>query len=312
MRSRSLGKTGISVSELSLGTWGLSGEAYGSVSPGESKRVIDRAKAMGITLFETADYYGGGAIETELGEALKGSSATIVTKWGTDVSGSPKRKRFDAEFLRDSALASKKRLGDDAQIIGILHNPSQKALESTEATDAMKKLCEEGLIASWGVSVGDEEVARAAIEQEAPVLSFAHNILQVQPLRDLCEEIKEKEIGVLAHSVLFYGLLAGRWAPNKEFRYGDHRSERWPEGVRARVRHLDGIRPLVSGDVSTMRSAAIRFVLENETVSTAVLGPRTSAQLDQLIRECTAEPPYLSEGKMSALESRLSNMEVPR
>jgi aryl-alcohol dehydrogenase-like predicted oxidoreductase len=61
-----------------------------------------------------------------------------------------------------------------------------------------------------------------------------------------------------------------------------------------------------------MRSAAVRFVLENETVSSVVLGPRTSVQLDQLIRECNTEPPYLSEGKLHALEARLKDLDVPR
>jgi hypothetical protein len=61
-----------------------------------------------------------------------------------------------------------------------------------------------------------------------------------------------------------------------------------------------------------MRSAAVRFVLESSLVSSAVLGPRTGAQLDQLIRECRAEPPYLSPAKMSSLEGRLTELEVTR
>jgi hypothetical protein len=61
-----------------------------------------------------------------------------------------------------------------------------------------------------------------------------------------------------------------------------------------------------------MRSAAVRFVLENELVASAVLGPRTGAQIDQLVRENRGEPPYLSPGKMSALEARLTELDVPR
>ena len=68
MRRRPLGKTGLSVTELSLGTWGLSGDGYGPVAESEQDKVIDRARALGVNLFETADGYAGGAMERRLGE----------------------------------------------------------------------------------------------------------------------------------------------------------------------------------------------------------------------------------------------------
>lgn len=313
MRSRALGKTGITVSELSLGTWGLSGDAYGPVPDGEARRVIDRARAMGITLFETADIYASGRMERELGEALEGSDATVVTKWGTDLESSPTRKRFDADFLKKSAEESRKRLGEKARIVALLHNPSSDALKDGTGIETLKKLSADGAIASWGVSVSDAETATGALDAGAPVLSLPYNIFHVGPLKAVEERIKQEGTAVLAHSVLFYGLLAGRWPPSKDFRSYDHRAERWAGGsLRQRVANLDAVRPLVSGDVTTMRSAAVRFVLENELISTAVLGPRTGAQIDQLVRECRGEPPYLSPAKMSSLEGRLSELDVLR
>lgn len=312
MRERTLGKTELKVSELALGTWGLSGDGYGPIAPGEALRVIERAKAMGITLFETADCYSRGSLETDLGSALKGSEATVVTRWGTDMKGNPERKRFDAAYLKECAEKSRERLGE-VRLIGLLHNPSAQTLKDGEATDTMKGLVEAGVICHWGVSIGDTEVGEAALEAEAPILSLPYNILTVQPLRSLATKIEETGVGLLAHSVLFYGLLTGRWAPGKEFRHLDHRAQRWPEGaLRQRIQHLDAVRPLVSGDVTTMRSAAVRFVLENSAVASAILGPKNGTQLDQLVRECQGEPPYLSEGKMSALEGRLRNLELPR
>lgn len=313
MRTRTLGKTEITVSELGLGTWGLSGSGYGPVPDVEARRVMERARAMGVTLFETADSYAGGKMETELGEALKGTNATVITKWGTDLVSSPSRKRFDESFLQSCAESSRKRLGDELRVIALLHNPSKQALEKAAGIETMRKLTEDGTIASWGISASDEEIAEEALKHDPPILSLPYNILHVVPLRRVADTIREKGTGVLAHSVLFYGLLAGRWAPTKDFRSYDHRSERWAGGaLRGRVQQLDAVRPLVSGDVKTMRSAAVRFVLENELVSSAILGPKNGPQIDQLIRECKAEPPYLSEGKMSALEARLREMDVPR
>lgn len=313
MRTRTLGKTEISVSELGLGTWGLSGSGYGPVPDTEARQVIERARLMGVTLFETADTYASGRMEKELGEVLKDPKSTVVTKWGTDLESSPSRKNFDDSFLTKCAEKSRARLGDSLRVVALLHNPSHKALEKGAGIETMKRLVAEGTIAAWGISVSDEATAEEALKHEPQVLSLPYNILHVLPLRKVASEIEKQGTGLLAHSVLFYGLLAGRWAPTKDFRSYDHRSERWAGGaLRERIRQLDAVRPLVSGDVTTMRSAAVRFVLENNLVSCAILGPRSSTQIDQLVRECKAEPPYLSAGKMSALEARLTEMDVPR
>lgn len=309
-----LGSTGLDISEMGLGTWGLSGEAYGPISPGEATRVMHRARNMGINVFDTAPSYGLGAMERELGEALSGDDeAVVLTKWGTDRSGAFPKKNFSSSFLRREALQSRERLGPACRLVGLLHNPSVQCVESGEASATLVQLRAEGVIHSWGVSVGSREVAEAALAQGAQVLSFAHNVLQVQPLRELQDRLEREGAGVVAHSVLFYGLLAGRWSPNKEFSSTDHRSERWPDGSLAtRTRQLDALRPAVSGEVKSLRGAALRFVLQNEAISTAFLGPKTGAQLDQLVREAGQGPPYLSEGKMSALENRLQHLEVPR
>ncbi len=95
------------VSHLSLGTWGLSGDGYGPVSDAVQDEVIQRARAYGITLFETADVYGRGAMEQRLGRLLGADAAVaFVTKIGTDLSGMPARKRFDAAYLREACARS--------------------------------------------------------------------------------------------------------------------------------------------------------------------------------------------------------------
>ena len=314
MRKRTLGATHIEVSEISLGTWGLSGDAYGPTFSGQAQGVIERARAMGITLFETSQSYAMGEMETQLGQTVASDpNVVIVTKWGTDRSGSVARKRFDADYLKASLESSKKRLGSNARIVPLLHNPSEAALKDGTAIELLRSMAQTSDILSFGVSVGSEEVARAALEFDAPILSFPHNVLFVQPLRAVSAELKKKNTGVLAHSVLFYGLLAGQWTAQKTFRSTDHRSERWPEGALAsRIRQLDAVRPMVSGEVTTLRSAALRFVLENDQIHSAILGPRTSGQLDQMVRETRGERPYLSAGKLSALEARLEHLEVPR
>jgi len=138
------------------------------------------------------------------------------------------------------------------------------------------------------------------------VLSLTHHVFSSADVRSLHDELTTKGVGVLAHSVLSHGLLAGFWSLHKEFAPGDHRIERWtPDELRRRVQQLTAVRPLVGGAVQSMRAAALRFALACPDVSSVVLGPRSTLQLDQLVREGNVEPPYLSDEQLRALAARL-------
>jgi aryl-alcohol dehydrogenase-like predicted oxidoreductase len=314
MRKRPLGSTGISVSELGLGTWGLSGDGYAPVPDVEQDAVIDRALALGVTLFETADSYGKGAMEKKLGERLskdKDSVTVIVTKLGTDRDATPVRKSFAPAFLRESFVRSRERLQREVVDVVLLHNPSERSLERGEATALLEELKTKGSLRAWGVSVGSASTAREALKQGAQVLELAYNAFHSRTLRELDTEIREKDVAVLARSVLAHGLLCGQWPTNKEFGNGDHRAERWTsDDLKRRISQLNALRPCVAGSVTSLRAAALRFVLANERVSCAVLGPRGGLQLDQLLRDAGREPPYLSPESLSALDLRLANVGV--
>lgn len=308
MRRRALGKTGLEVSELSLGTWGLSGDGYGAVPADQMEGVIDRALQLGVNLFETADVYGDGEMERKLGERAP-ADAIIVTKLGTDLAGVPQRKRFDESYL-DSALdASRSRLARNPDVV-LLHNPSAAALRNGEgAFLATAKAA--GRMKAWGVSIGDAEVGNAALDAGAEVIGLTYNAFSSGALNDLTPRLQIEQAGVLAHSVLAYGLLCGHWARDRAFPPGDHRSQRWsPDELRRRISQLDALRSVVGGPVVSLRAAAVRFVLSNDLVSSAVLGPRTTFQLDQLIREAGREAPYLDDERRIKLETRLHDVGV--
>lgn len=312
MRRRSLGKTGIRVSELALGTWGLAGDGYGPVPEADQDSVIDRARALGITVFDTSDSYGHGAMEQKLGERLGDDERAIfITRIGTDRDDNPPRKRFDVPFLRESLDKCRERQRREVLDVVLLHNPSTAALERGEACDFLRELVDAGKLRAWGASVGSTETGRAALAQGVQVISLAYNVFHQTDLLDLAEEIEKRETGVVAHSVLAYGLLCGHWSADKVFPEFDHRSVRWTyDELRRRVRQLDAVRPLVGGPVVSLRAGALRFVLANDSVSVAVLGPRSTLQLDQLVREVGKEPPYLAEEKLNALRNRLRDVGV--
>lgn len=313
MRKRPLGKTGLQVSELGLGTWGLSGDGYSPVPEADQDAVIERALGLGIRLFDTADSYGQGAMETRLGQRLeKHPDAVIVTKVGTDRAASPPRKSFKAVFIRDSVARSQDRQKRDVLDVVLLHNPSERSLERGEASAVLKELKEAGTIRAWGASVEGVDTARAAIKQGAQVLELVYNAFHNRDLRQLGTPLTENGVGVLARSVLAHGLLCGQWSLDKEFAPGDHRAERWTsEDLRRRIMHLNAIRPCVNGTtVTSLRAAAVRFALSNENVSCAVLGPRSAIQLDQLLRDAGREPPYLTPEALGALFARVDHLQV--
>lgn len=310
MRTRRFGRLGLMVSELSLGTWGLSGDAYGPVYEQELERIVELALELGVTLFETADVYGGGAMEKLLGDTLDPRTTQVVTKLGT-VRDEPARKCFDAAYLKDALARSRDRLKRETIDVVLLHNPGVETLREGDAIPFLREEQHAGRIVGWGVSAGSAEVAKAALDQSADVLELAYNLFAAKTLHELTDRIAQTDTAVLARSVLAHGLLVGHWSPNKTFFPHDHRSRRWtPEALKYRISQLQVVRQMVGGEVLTMRAAALRFVLSNQIVSSAVLGVRSQTQLRQLVRELGEREDYLPDEVLAALPEWLRQASV--
>ena len=312
MRKRPLGKTGLVVSELGIGTWGLSGDAYGKVEESEAEVVLRRAIDIGFTLIDTADAYGGGRMERLCGKLAKEHpELVIVTKGGIDRTTDSPRKRFGADYLRGAVERSCKRLGKDSLQVFLLHGPTPDTLHTGEAVETMEALKKDGKIEHWGVAAGDEDVARAAIDKGAEVIELAYNLMHPIDLHRIAGDVMVSGCGILARSVLGHGLLAGMWTKERTFGERDHRNDRWTRmELEHRIDQLDAVRFLVKGDVHTLRGAAVRFALANHVVSSAVLGPRTKEQLEQLVRETGGGPRYLSDDDLRQLPRALDKVGI--
>lgn len=305
MKTRPLGKTGMEVSELALGTWGLSGDGYGPVDEREQDAVIRRAQALGIRLFETAGSYAAGSMEKRLGALLSPTEGCrVVTKLGTDLEAVPARKDFSRAFLRRSCAQSAERLRRGQLDVVLLHNPAATTVAKGEACDTLKELQREGAVRNWGVSAGSVEVAKAALLQGAEVLQLVYHPFLRRDLEGLA--LQPGDCGVLIRSVLAHGLLAGQWPQSKTFSRGDHRSERWtPDQFQARLSQLSALTCALDGEVQTPRAVALRFALASPVASSVVLGPRNTTQLDQLVRDAGRGPTYLSGTSQERLRAEL-------
>ncbi len=314
MRKRPLGKTGLFVSEMGIGTWGLAGESYGPIEEKDAEAIVRRCLDMGMNIVDTADAYGAGRMEALLGKILprdKRDDLIVVTKGGTDRTTDPPRKHFDAEYLKACVGRSLKRLRRDRIDLYMLHNPSLDALVAGDCTKTMEELKKKGDVAHWGVSAGSDEIARTAIDKDAEVIELVYNLVQCVDLHRIAGDVMVSGVGVLAHSVLDYGLLSGFWSKEREFGEGDHRHDRWTKlELERRVEQIEAIKFLVGGDVKTLRAAAVRFVLANSIVSSAILGPRTIAQAEELVREVGGGPRYLPDDALAKLPRALSKIGV--
>jgi len=308
MNHRTLGRTDIRISEVSLGTWGLASDAYGPPSPERFREVVTRALEAGITTFDLAPVWGDGASERVVGEIVKEKrdEVQLITRAGAAIDGGELAHRFDAESLRADCEASLERLGTDHIDVWLLHDPPDEVLERDDLKEVPGKLEEEGKIRTWGVSVGDVDQARMAIARGAKTICLVYNLLLGDDLHDLAGEVSIAGTGVLARSPLAYGLLAGRWSGERVFPEGDHRRDRWSrEALRTRVRQVEALRFLVHGKAGSMGQAAIRYVLANAVVSSAIVGARTVGQVSDAAA-CSDGPPYLPDDDLVRLPQVLA------
>ena len=309
MRTRNLGRSGITVGEIGLGTWSLSGDGYGPITPEEARKTLEAALDEGCTFIETADCYAEGRVERLIGEVLQArgrDKAVVSTRVGVDRSGEVARKRFEPAYITRACEASLARLQTDYVDALVLHNPGVSTLlrgETWQCLGALKKAGKARLI---GASVGSVECGEAAVASGADLLEVPYNLLYPKMLHRLSAAISGAKVALVARSPYGYGVLADTWGASRRFRDEDHRMYRWGAAdVARRVRQREALRTLVKGDIASMRDLALRYVLANGLVSVTVPGARNAEHARQNAF-CASSTPYLPEGDLASIGQHLT------
>src|SRR3954464_15595142 len=144
MQTRTLGRTGRTVSVIGLGTWQL-GADWGDVEEADALAVLDAAHDAGVTFFDTADVYGDGRSESLIGGWLKanaGSGVTVATKMGRRVDQVP--ENYVLEHFREWNDRSRSNLGVDRLDLVQLHCPPTAVYSTDAVFDALDTLVDEG------------------------------------------------------------------------------------------------------------------------------------------------------------------------
>lgn len=288
--TRPLGSTGLTVSEIGLGTWqlGRSSQWPDGPDPDEAVRLVHAAIDAGITFLDTAPGYADGESEPTLARALGGGRrdrVVLCTKVGHLPDGSTD---WSVGNVEGSVRRSLQRLSTDRLDVVVLHNPPADVLDGTtsEHYAALERLREQGLVRAYGASVD------TSADVDTVVRTTASRALEVrlsalyQETWDAVGRAGDAGVGTIVKVPLESGWLAGRHTAESVFT--DVRSRWSREDVAYRARLVDDLRTLLPPGVPLLH-AALRFVLAHPRVSTVIPGVKSVRQLEDVVA-AAAEP----------------------
>jgi len=235
MRYRLLGNSGLSISEIGFGAWGIGGATPGPTSYGKtddetSLSALGCALDLGINFFDTSNVYGYGHSEKLIGKAFhrRRSDVIVATKAGFADYASP--PDFSSLAIKHSVNLSLQRLNTDYIDLIQLHNPSADWLEEhPETLDALAQMQKDGKVRAVGVSVKSPMDALSLLELfpfQAVQANF--NMLDIRVLEcGLMDKLDLFNAGFIARTPLSFGFLSGKLSGEEVFPEEDHRS-RWP------------------------------------------------------------------------------------
>jgi len=300
---RQLGRTGWSVSAISLGTWAM-GSLWGPVDKSESLAALHRALDLGVNFFDTADAYGSESLLGQL-RRERGDPFYIATKMGMGVNPDP--RGYTRQNLTSFVESSLHNLGTDTIDLMQLHCPPIEVYKP-EVFSILDDLVKQGKIRYYGVSVERIVEAKAAIEYPGvQSVMIVFNMFRQRPIDDFFPEAQRRRVGIIARVPMASGLLTGRMTRTTNFERNDHRAFNREGQAFDRGETFSGvdfergllaveeIRPLLPPGV-TMAQLALRWILMFDAVTCAVPGAKRPAQTEENTR--AADLPPLSRGTM--------------
>lgn len=302
MQFRTLGRTGLRVSEIGFGAWGIGGAMWQDSDDRESARALERALALGLNFIDTALAYGDGHSERVIAKTLRERKEQVIVatkippkngQWPAR-RGVPLGEVFPARYIRECTERSLRNLVRETVDLQQLHVWSPDWLGEEEWRRELEALRAEGKIRFFGVSINDHEpesaleLVRAGFVDTVQVI---YNIFDQSPEEELFPLCQEMGVGVIARCPFDEGALTGKITPETRFPRGDWRNSYF-RGDRKRevFERTQKLERAIAGRIPSLPEAALRFCRSHPAVSTVIPGMRTVAHAEANCRVSEGRP----------------------
>jgi len=316
MEFRRLGRSGVQVSPLGLGTARLAGLGWrDDLAPQDPIRTkqdavyqIQAAVDLGVTFFDTADNYGQGLSERILGEALRGRRDGIVvaTKFGEDPMPDQEDPwSLDADAVEQKCEASLRRMGVQCIDLYLLHRRDYPFERATALMEVLEDLVRAGKIRYYGWSTDDVERARFFAHGEH-CIAIEHRLNVFNDNAAMLDLCREQDLASLNRVPLLMGVLTGRWSPETKLEEGDPRAQ-WfeQEGFLNLLACAQQIAPYLTSDGRSYVQGALGWIWARSPLTIPIPGFRNMEQMQALVQARQFGP--LSMDVMQAIAERVKS-----
>jgi len=292
MRTRALGRSGLQVSEVSLGSWLTLGSR---VDFTETARLVHRAFDLGINFFDTADVYAQGEAERALGESLRDlprNRVVLATKAFFPMSEHPNDRGLSRKHLFESVEGSLRRLGTDYIDLHQCHR-ADPDVPLEETVRAYEDLIRQGKVLYWGVSMWSAteiEEACALADRHGgyrPISNQpSYSILRREIEEAVLPTCEREGLGQIVFSPLAQGALTGKYSGGNipdQSRAGDPERNLWMARYldAAVLDRIDQLKPIADSLGLTLAQLALAWCLRKSSVSSVIIGATRVEQLDE-------------------------------
>jgi aryl-alcohol dehydrogenase-like predicted oxidoreductase len=322
MQHRTLGKTGFSISEISLGTWQVGGKWGEPFSHATADRILNDAVDAGINFIDTADVYGDGESEKAVGRLVRSRSERVyvATKCGRRLQPHT-AEAYQPAALRGFVEDSLRNMGLETLDLVQLHCPPTEVYYRPEIFEVFDRLKEEGKILNLGVSVEKVEEGLKTIEYpNVTTVQVIFNMFRQRPAELLFKEAQRRNVGLIVRVPLASGLLTGKFSAQTTFAPDDHRNfnrdgEAFDKGetfsgvdYNTGLAAVEELKKLFPGQVS-LAQQALRWILMFPEVSCIIPGASRPEQLAANLQ--TEKVPELSVEQMAAVREVYNSLVRP-
>jgi aryl-alcohol dehydrogenase-like predicted oxidoreductase len=295
MKYRILGKTGLNVSVISLGTHQFSGEWAKTFSPQEVEAILGRASELGINVIDTAECYGDHSVEDLIGASIKGSRDKwiLATKFGHAFSGTQKIGAWSVEQIRQQLEDSLRALRVECIDLYQFHSGSNQEFDNEELWTMLNDQVRAGKIRFLGLSLSGETLAKDNLHQlhsgekvGASVIQVVYNRLQRKAEDHVFPFCESHQLGILARVPLAKGFLSGNYKPGAKFPENDTRSAYSQKFNDEQLRLVEEIKRSEVSPGQNMAQWALAWCLKPKAVASVVVGSKSIAQLESNAASC--------------------------